>query len=283
MLTLERDLTSSDIQEQSAPARWLTLWLVLLAANAVCFAVVWATTLSTDNVRQLLAATASALSAFLIWKKTASTSAAPSHIGALALICLCTLISVSGYFHITRIFLLANIALLLAFVWTFYGLERCKKFAPPAFLALFTLPDLPEEFRAYLFIPLQHICTFTAAETAKLFIPITYAGHMFTVKGHPFDVAPSCSGLGMWACFLFAFAIWQAFKPYKPKAYLAAFLLDPILTLTLNTVRIALTAIVAYYQSVSVAMAIHSNLEFILVPIGLVILWKVGQYYAEKS
>ncbi len=286
MLTIEKDFAPPVANRPEARpelGKWLPIWLLLLAVNGVCCVVVWTNTLSTDSVRQILAGALSALSAYLIWQKSASPTNKPSQIGALALITMCLLVFASGYLHINRIYLLANIALLSSFVWANYGLDRCKKFGQPAFLALFTLPDLPEEFRAYLFIPLQHICTFTAAETAKLFIPITYYGHIFVVNGHKFDVAPACSGLGMWACFLFAFAIWQAFKPYKPMAYVVAFLMDPLLTLTLNTMRIALTAIVAYYQSVKMAMDIHSNLEFILVPIGLLTLWKVGERFAASK
>jgi exosortase len=286
MLTIEKDLKATVAavpEERSQLGKWRPAWLLLLAANGVCCVVVWANTLAADNVRQILAGTLAALSAFLIWKKSASPNDKPSQVGALALTAVCLVVFASGYLHITRIYLLANIALLATFVWAIYGLDRSKKFGPPAFLALFTLPDLPEEFRAYLFIPLQHLCTFTAAETAKLFIPITYSGHLFVVNGHKFDVAPSCSGLGMWACFLFAFAIWQTFKSYKPSAYVVAFLMDPILTIALNTVRIALTAIVAYYHSVKMALAIHSNLEFVLVPLGLLILWKVGERFAETK
>ena len=87
----------------------------------------------------------------------------------------------------------------------------------------------------------------------------------------------------MWACFLFAFAIWQGFKKYKPSAYLAAFIADPILVMTLNTVRIALTVLVAHYHSMRLALEIHAKLEFVLVPLGLFILWKVGAHYAERN
>jgi exosortase len=286
MITIEKYLSpavASVSNDRPTLSKWFPVWLLLWALNGVCCLVVWTHTFNADNVRPILAGTLSVLSAYLIWKKSASAVDKPSQAGAFVLIAVCLLIFASGYLHITRMYLLANIALFACFVWAFFGLNRCKKFGPPAFLALFTLPDLPEEFRAYLFIPLQHICTVTAGETAKLFIPLTYSGHMFTVNGHQMDVAPSCAGLGMWACFLFAFAIWQAFKPYKPAAYIAAFLMDPILVVTLNTVRIALTAIVAYYQSLRLAMDIHSNLEFILVPIGLFILWKVGAHFADNT
>ena len=207
----------------------------------------------------------------------------PSNGAVIALVTTCLTILVTGNLHTARVFLFANIALLLSFAWTFFGWQRCKVLAPAAFLSLFTLPDLPEEFRAYLFIPLQHICTVTAGEVAKLFVPLTYSGHMFTVDGQQLNVAPSCAGLGMWACFLFAFAIWQGFKKYKPSAYLAAFITDPILVMTLNTVRIALTAIVAHYHSMRLALEIHAKLEFILVPLGLFILWKVGAHFAESN
>jgi len=274
------------------PNQWLQIWTAMLAINGACYLVVWCNSLGTEPVRQILAFTLAVVSASLAWKKSAEHSDKSAqksalqkhnHRGAIALVASALIVFLAGNLHIARIYQLANIALLGSFVWTFFGWQRCKILIPAVFLSLFTLPDLPEEFRAYLFIPLQHICTVTAGELAKLFIPLTYSGHMFTVDGEQLDVAPSCAGLGMWACFLFAFAIWQGFKRYKPSAYLAAFIMDPILVLTLNTVRIALTAIVAHYHSMRLALEIHSNLEFILVPLGLLILWQVGARFAESN
>ncbi|CAN5419345.1 hypothetical protein BH10CYA1_BH10CYA1_02370 [soil metagenome] len=272
------------------PNQWLTIWTAMLAINGGCYMVVWLNSLGADPLRQILAGALTALSAYLAWKKDASnksdqssTQHKPSKFAFIALVTTCLIILVTGNLHTARVFLFANIALLMSFAWAFFGWQRCKVLAPAAFLSLFTLPDLPEEFRAYLFIPLQHICTVTAGEIAKLFVPLTYSGHVFTVDGQQLNVAPSCAGLGMWACFLFAFAIWQGFKKYKPSAYLAAFITDPILVMTLNTVRIALTAIVAHYHSMRLALEIHSKLEFILVPLGLFILWKVGAHFAESN
>lgn len=264
----------------------------MLALNGACYIIVWLNSLGADPIRQILAGTLTALSACLAWKKDAlwaselvqgSIEHKPSKFSVIALVATCLVICLTGNLHTARVYLFANIVLLLSFTWTFFGWQRCKILAPAAFLSLFTLPDLPEEFRAYLFIPLQHICTITAGETAKLIVPLTYSGHMFTVDGQQLNVAPSCAGLGMWACFLFAFAIWQGFKRYKPAAYLAAFIADPILVMTLNTVRIALTVIVAHYHSMRLALEIHAKLEFVLVPLGLFILWKVGAHFADRD
>lgn len=277
---------------ESRPDQWLKVWTALLALNAACYIIVWLYSLGPDPIRQILAGTLTALSAYLAWKKDVQRSSAAEQnsleqkqtkFAVVALVATCLVIFLSGYFHTARIYLCANIVLLLSFTCAFFGWQRCKVLAPAAFLSLFTLPDLPEEFRAYLFIPLQHICTVTAGETARLIMPLTYSGHLFTVDGQQLNVAPSCAGLGMWACFLFAFAVWQGFKKYKPAAYLAAFIADPILVMTLNTVRIAVTLLVAHYHSMRLALEIHANLELLLVPLGLFILWKVGAHFAERN
>lgn len=158
-----------------------------------------------------------------------------------------------------------------------------RAFFPVIFLSFFTLPDLPEEFRSQICIPMQQLSTILSAESAKLLIPLTYHSHYFYVKGVEYDVAPECSGLSMWACFLFTFAIWQSFKSYKPMAYVVAFFFDPVLTLTLNTVRLALTALVAFYASEQQAIAIHAKLEFVLVPIGILLLWTLSSRFENAK
>jgi exosortase/archaeosortase family protein len=289
---------------------WLRICTALLAVNGICCLCVWMTSLGADPVRQVLAGVLALASAALAWRKDASRanssrkgssrenssqetisrediSQRSSHVqtqpATLVLIACCLLICLTGNLHTARLYLLTNTSLLLAFAWKFFGWQRCKALFPATFLSMFALPDLPEEFRAYLFVPLQHICTITAGELAKLFVPLTYSGHIFTLDGQEMNVAPSCAGLGMWACFLFAFAIWQGFKKYKPSAYVAAFFADPILVLTLNTVRIALTAIVAHYHSLRLALEIHAKMELVLVPLGLFILWKVGAHFADEN
>lgn len=289
MLTLERQGAETEtvpIGQSSAKNGWILVWSSLLLINGLFCLQVWITTLHphlNDNVRPILSVAIAALSGWTIWRHSPPAVEQSSKIGILSLIVAAILVGFSGCFHMMRLYLLVNIALPVVFIWAFFGAAHSKKFAPAAFVSLFALPDLPEEFRAYLFIPLQHICTVGAAEIARLFIPITYSGHIFVVNHQHFDVAPSCSGLSMWACFLFAFAIWQTFKAYKPAAYVIAFFMDPILVVALNTVRLTITALVAFYQSPKAAMAIHSNLEFILVPLGLLLLWKVGAYFAESK
>ncbi|HEY9733775.1 MAG TPA: exosortase/archaeosortase family protein [Drouetiella sp.] len=269
--------------EVSSP--WLTTCSAMLCINGICCLVVWTTSLGADPIRQVLAGALSAASGFLAWRrvKSQAQTQTQTQTSSFALIACCLIVCVAGNLHTARLYLCANIALILAFTWNFYGWQRCKILLPATFLSMFALPDLPEEFRAYLFIPLQHICTVTAGEIAKLFVPLTYSGHIFTMDGQEMNVAPSCAGLGMWACFLFAFAIWQGFKKYKPSAYIAAFLADPILVVTLNTMRIALTAIVAHYHSMRLALEMHAKMECVLVPLGLFILWKVGAHFADEK
>lgn len=289
------DQAPDPVNAQSAAglSSWLRICTALLAVNGIFCLCVWMTSLGADPVRQVLAGVLALASAALACRKDMSranssleilrSSPVQTRSATFVLIACCMLICLTGNLHTARLYLLTNIALLLAFAWKFFDWQRCKALLPATFLSMFALPDLPEEFRAYLFIPLQHICTITAGELAKLFVPLTYSGHIFRLDGQEMNVAPSCAGLGMWACFLFAFAIWQGFKKYKPAAYVAAFFADPILVLILNTVRIALTAIVAHYHSLRLALELHAKMELVLVPLGLFILWKVGAHFADEN
>lgn len=267
--------------------RWRFVWAAALVVNGIFFTQVWVSTFSDqigNNFRPILAAVFAMVGAYYTWRSNKSIAGEPSGRGILALVLSCLLLGATSVLHIVRVYLLANAALLLCFVWATSGFERARRFSRVAFLTFFMLPDLPEEYRSYLFIPLQHLSTFCAASLARLFVPIqVYNGHFFLVNGHRYDVAPGCSGLSMWAYFLFAFAIWQVFKKYRPAGYLVAFALDPVLTLTLNMVRLAITAIVGFYFSQAAALSIHTNLELGLVPIGLFILWHVGQRFEQTS
>jgi len=284
MLTLSESSHAKRVEgvHRHSDRRWNLIWLGFVAANGIACAVVWLNALSphlSENGRQILAAVICAIGGVYIWRRTALLPASSCRIGEVMLVVCSVLVCIAGCLHVTRAYLMANICLLASFVIAQWGWDRGKKFLPIAFLSLFLLPDLPEEFRANLAIPFEHISTTLSVSFAKLVIPISCSGHVFYVNGFAYDVAPSCSGLGMWTCFLFTFAIWQVFKRYRLSGYLVMFLLDPILMLVLNTVRLFLTAVVGFYASQKTALAIHSNLEFVLIPLGLWLLLRAGKWF----
>lgn len=202
---------------------------------------------------------------------------AKSWLGLSVLVAVAAALNIAGFFKLFHTMFPLSVALVASFIWAVHGTERLRAVLPLFFLSAFLLPDVPETVRLTLSLPLQHLCTFLTVSFCKLFIPITGSGHYFSISGHSYDVAPGCSGLSMLASFLFAFAIFQTFEKPKPLAYFAIFLFDPLMTMTLNTVRLVITAFSGYFVSQQFALSIHSNLEFVLVPVGLAILWIVGK------
>lgn len=205
---------------------------------------------------------------------------APRERSSRGLIVLCVtavVTTIVAWFEIEQVHALLAIPFVGAFIWTLHGYRRLKVIAPLLFLSLFMFGAWSEEIRGCLSLPLQYAGAEIMTRIASLMIPITHEGLYFFVKGHRFIVVPECSGVGMLSTFLFGFAILQSFEKVKPIGYLSMFLLDPFLTLILNSLRLVITALVAYYVSPAYAIEIHSNLEFILIPFGLVFLWFLGK------
>lgn len=270
----------------ASSARLHPFWLVALALHCVFVGQVWVSSLGPelrDNLKQILAAAFVAIALRIKWSKARRLQVAPSHKGFCVLVGCTVLVLAAAFLNLMDLFFYANIGLFAAFLWAAFGLKSAKLFLPVVFLALFAGPDLPEEFRAYIGIPMQHLSTIMSAELAQLFIPLRYEGHHFFVKGLEYNVAPECGGLSMWSCFLFAFAIWQALKSYRPIAYILAAFIDPILTLVLNMVRLAATAVIAYFGSQQAALTVHSTLEFALVPPGLALLWFISSRFENAE
>jgi exosortase/archaeosortase family protein len=77
--------------------------------------------------------------------------------------------------------------------------------------------------------------------------------------------------------------IWQMFERFKPSGYAAGLALVLPLTMALNVLRLTITATLAYYFSKDVALAWHTNLEFVLVPLGVFIIWLVGKNFRASN
>jgi exosortase/archaeosortase family protein len=63
---------------------------------------------------------------------------------------------------------------------------------------------------------------------------------------------------------------------FRPTAYVVMCGAILVTTIALNVVRLFITALVAYNVSAEQALAIHTNLEAILVPLGLIFLFYLG-------
>ncbi len=165
------------------------------------------------------------------------------------------------------------IVLLATLLWSLSGFRILASWLPVVLFSFFLLPDLPSDLKNTISLPLQLLSTQLTTLLAGLFIPITAKGNIFYIYGEAFEVTVACSGLHTWIGFLFAGMMWLLFEKFSLKILLAALLSAPLLALVTNTLRLFITALVAHWVSADAAVDIHTNLEYLLFPLGLIALW----------
>jgi exosortase/archaeosortase family protein len=271
--------TSSPTASKSGWA-WYALWavqfllLLVPAVTTICSEITKRS--FNDNFIQLVTAIVGTVGAWHLCKSGRQVDACSSVLGAVALGAMAIVSFLAVLLHMITLYEISVIAMVGLFVLAVRGAAKFKHYLPLILFAFFLIPDMPDEVRLKISLPMQMITTKGTVALAHLFIPISSIGHTFIVNGHPFDVAPGCSGLNMWISFLFAFGIWQLFERFRPKDYAIMCVCIGLTTMVLNVVRLFITALVAYYVSAGQALAIHTNLEAVLVPLGLIFLFYLG-------
>jgi len=259
---------------------WYILWTALLtllifpSMNSLLSEV--AKRSFNENIIQFVTVLVGTFGAWRLCMAARDIPAYPSMLGAFSLALLSAVSFAAYLLHMAIFYSTSIIAIISAFIWAVRGSAKVRHYLPIMLFSCFLIPDMPNDLRLKISLPLQMITTNGSVELSHLFIPISSIGHTFIVRGQPFDVAPGCSGLNMWISFLFAFGIWQLFERFRPSAYAIMCICIALVTMALNVVRLFVTALVAYYISTDQALAIHANLEAILVPMGLVFLFFVG-------
>lgn len=105
---------------------------------------------------------------------------------------------------------------------------------------------------------------------------------MMYIKGETFEITADCSGLQSWVGFIFAGLLKQIFEGLQTLELALLIPIALILALFLNSIRLSLTALVAYFNSADQAVAIHTNLDYILLPIGFYVIWESGTWLKRK-
>lgn len=176
------------------------------------------------------------------------------------------------------------LTLLACLCWALYGFRFVYSWLPVFMFSFFLLPELPADLRNTISLPLQMLSTKFTALLAGLLIPITIRGNIFYIEGNAFEVTVACSGLHTWIGFLFAGLMWMLFEKFSLKALLAILIGAPVLALVTNAIRLFITALVAYWGSPDLGVEIHTNLEYVLFPLGLVGMWLIGRnIYASED
>ncbi len=200
----------------------------------------------------------------------------PNRMG-FALLLLAALTYLLGTLLSIRVLCWSGFLLVLGGVyWGLLGFRAFYRRLPLFLFSFFLLPQLPVDLQAAISLPLQLASTFLASSLAGLLIPIQSEGNIFYIHGQAYEVTVACSGLNTWIAFLFAGLLWQVFGRVSLKALLVIFAGAPMLALATNTIRLLITAFVAYWISPDAGMSIHTNLGYALFPMGVVLMgWMI--------
>ena len=188
-----------------------------------------------------------------------------------------TLFLLGGILSIKALYWGSFIILLASLFWAMSGFKALYNWLGVFIFAFFLLPEIPVDLKMTVSLPLQLLSTKMTTVLAGLMIPITSQGNIFYINGQAYEVTVACSGLHTWIGFMFAGFMWLLFEKFSLKAVVAILLGAPLLALLLNSVRLLITALVAHWVSPDVGVAIHTNLEYILFPSGLILMWLVGR------
>ncbi len=191
------------------------------------------------------------------------------------------LLTLNGLAYLAAIFLSIKTILwgsFLLFPWLLYcalcGFKAGCRWLSFLLFAFFLLPDFPADINNAISLPLQNFSTRITTVLAGLFIPITAQGNIFHIRGNAFEVTSACSGLHTWIGFLFAGLLWQLLEGFSCRTLRTITLSAPLLALGTNSIRLWITALTAYWISPDTAVAVHTDLEYLLFPLGLLLLWR---------
>lgn len=215
---------------------------------------------------------AAVLGAYHLYKQHQIETTRLSWAGAAAMLLFSMLVGTATLFSLTTTYLIALVGLIASGLWALRGRHFAMHFIPVFIFVSFGLVSLPDELRMGISLPMQLIATNAVLSMFPQFITLGGTSHQFVIHNVSYDIAPNCSGLNQWMAFTYAFLIWQMFRQTSRKEWLCALVAIPLITLLLNLTRLTITALLAYFSTKDIALAVHSNIEFVLFPLGLLLL-----------
>jgi len=268
-------VSSQSIQNKDSPSLkyWSASWCIVLALLLAHAAPDWFTTVSKTDVANnwipLFSLPLLIFGVFKYWKNRPKFSILLDDFGLLFLIAMSLLTAFGSYFAFERLSWLGLLGMIGGLLWSLTGRRYCSYWAPLFFFSIEIIPGAPLAAEQWATAQLQLLSAQFAGGIAGLFIPITTLANSFTIKGTTYQIAPACTGLSLWTSFVFMILLWNLFRPAKLVKLFWAVSLSIVVSMVLNAARLSITALVAYYWSRDTALAIHSNLDFLLFPIGL--------------
>ncbi|WP_303674164.1 exosortase/archaeosortase family protein [Vampirovibrio chlorellavorus] len=186
------------------------------------------------------------------------------------------------FLHIKSLYWMSYLGILAFSGWTLLGFQRFLHCLPYFLFSAFLLPVVNAEIHTAISLPLQLASTWLATQFSALFIPLTYHQNMMYIKGETFEITADCSGLQSWVGFIFAGLLKHLFEGLQKLELALLIPISLILALFLNSVRLCLTALVAYFASADQALAIHTNLDYVLLPLGFYLIWESGHWLKAR-
>lgn len=273
---MEREQPNGATEAQTNRPGW-RFWLIvaLLASLALPGVITWVSVLiqrpTQDNVPQFLTL-AFLVVALMRHGKPAIPTLRPNAFGLGVIIFTGMLYLLGLWLSVKALVFISLLTLAASLYWTWFGAAKLYRALPVFLFALFLLPQCPTDLRTTISLPLQLISTQLATGLASLFIPIQTTGNIFYVKGEAFEVTAACSGLNTWTGYLFAGMLAMMMGRFSFGRFGRLLVGAPILALAGNAIRLWITAMMAYWVSVNAGLAIHTNLEYIIFPAGLLIM-----------
>lgn len=267
-----------DNSSESGIRWWLLLWCAIGTPLLICVSTSWLEcVLAMEPSEAIVPIAALMVLTFGIFKYVRTT---PKLLlkwdvgGLLLLFGMASLNTFSTYFHFSRLFWLSFVGMLAGTIWTIAGKQYFKHWLPIFLFSMAAIPGTPVSTETWVSTNLQLLSANIATTIAALFVPITSSGTIFYVRDTAFEVAPACSGLPMLSNLLLFVLFWNLLKPSKFMQLILLSLLAAIIALVLNGLRLAIMALVAYWYSADTALAIHTNIEYLFLPLALLVLWK---------
>lgn len=180
----------------------------------------------------------------------------------------------SNYLHLYRIFWLSFAGMLFGFLWAMTGKRYCRHWFPVFLFATELMPGSPLAFLEWCSALLRLASVQLATALSTPFIPLIVENNVFYLKGNAIQISLACSGLSVWTALIFVVLLWQLITSISVRNLALLLALTAVVAVATNGIRLAITAIVAYHSSVESAMAIHSDLEYVLLPLALLSLWQ---------
>ncbi|MCA9804375.1 MAG: exosortase/archaeosortase family protein [Cyanobacteria bacterium HKST-UBA02] len=207
----------------------------------------------------------------------------PSFAGAVLFAICCLITAAADYLHFSRIAWAGALAMAGTFALAIKGKAFFKHWSPVLLFSFFLIPGSPAGLITWISAYLKAIAMKITLTLAGLLIPITVNNNIFVVRGQPYEVTAACCGLAILSSLTFVVLLWNLYKPSSPVRLAANLAGAVVLAMLTNGVRIASTALLAYYVGKDTALGAHSLLELPLFALCVLFLWAMNSRFKSDA